>query len=177
MSKYYLARSLVVLRNEINKAYPKRDHRSDGWIGDPSHAARKSDHNPDYAHGGVVRAIDVDKDGIEPNRLVALLIKDPRVEYVIWNRHIWSRRYGFKKRRYTGKSPHTDHVHVSLRHGASYENDTHSWGYYRPRKTIAQLASEVIDGKWGSGQERVNRLTAAGYDAKAVQAEVNRRLS
>lgn len=45
-----------------------------------------------------------------------------------------------------------------------------------PKKTVAQLAQEVIAGKWGNGQDRVNRLKAAGYDPAAVQAEVNRRL-
>lgn len=35
---------------------------------------------------------------------------------------------------------------------------------------------EVINGKWGNGSDRTNRLAAAGYDAKAVQNEVNRIL-
>lgn len=43
-------------------------------------------------------------------------------------------------------------------------------------KSVAQLANEVIAGKWGNGSDRVVKLTKAGYDAKAVQAEVNRRL-
>lgn len=41
-------------------------------------------------------------------------------------------------------------------------------------KTVEQLAREVMDGKWGSGSDRKARLTAAGYDYTAVQAEVNR---
>lgn len=41
------------------------------------------------------------------------------------------------------------------------------------RKTIDELAREVIDGKWGNGTDRKNRLTKAGYDASAVQARVN----
>ena len=36
--------------------------------------------------------------------------------------------------------------------------------------------NEVINGKWGNGSDRTNRLTAAGYDAKVVQNEVNRIL-
>lgn len=40
-------------------------------------------------------------------------------------------------------------------------------------KNLDSLAKEVIQGKWGNGQERVNRLTQAGFDAKAVQARVN----
>lgn len=44
------------------------------------------------------------------------------------------------------------------------------------RKTNVQLAEEVLAGKWGNNPERAQRLTAAGYNAAAVQAEVNRRL-
>lgn len=42
------------------------------------------------------------------------------------------------------------------------------------KKTIAVLAQEVIAGKWGNGDERVKKLTAAGYNAKKVQAEVDK---
>ena len=44
-------------------------------------------------------------------------------------------------------------------------------------KTITQVAQEVIAGLWGNGDDRKNRLTAAGCDYYAVQAEVNRLLS
>lgn len=43
-------------------------------------------------------------------------------------------------------------------------------------KSIATLAQEVIDGKWGNNPQRNQALTNAGYNAAAVQAEVNRRL-
>lgn len=43
-------------------------------------------------------------------------------------------------------------------------------------KTVAEIAKEVIQGKWGNGEERKRRLTAAGYDYQAVQKEVNRLL-
>lgn len=42
------------------------------------------------------------------------------------------------------------------------------------KKTIAELAKEVIAGKWGVGADRKKRLTDAGYDYAKVQAEVNR---
>lgn len=44
-------------------------------------------------------------------------------------------------------------------------------------KTVDKLAAEVIAGKWGNGADRVQRLTAAGYDATAVQNAVNTRLA
>lgn len=40
-------------------------------------------------------------------------------------------------------------------------------------KSIDTLAREVIRGDWGNGQDRVNRLKAAGYDYNAVQKRVN----
>lgn len=48
-------------------------------------------------------------------------------------------------------------------------------GERKPKLTIAQLATQVIDGKWGDGDERKSRLTRAGHNYDAVQAEVNRR--
>lgn len=45
-----------------------------------------------------------------------------------------------------------------------------------PKKTVDELAREVINGKWGNGAERKNRLTAAGYDYSAVQKRVNELL-
>lgn len=45
-----------------------------------------------------------------------------------------------------------------------------------PKKTVDELAREVIQGKWSNDPERTKRLTAAGYDAKAVQRRVNELL-
>lgn len=42
-----------------------------------------------------------------------------------------------------------------------------------PVKTVDELAKEVIDGKWGNGVDRRNKLTAAGYDYNVVQSKVN----
>lgn len=44
------------------------------------------------------------------------------------------------------------------------------------RKSNDQVANEVIAGKWGVNPERKKRLLAAGYDANAIQALVNRKL-
>ena len=42
-----------------------------------------------------------------------------------------------------------------------------------PSKSIDVIAREVIRGDWGNGQDRKNRLTAAGYNYSAVQKRVN----
>lgn len=44
------------------------------------------------------------------------------------------------------------------------------------KKTVTEIAKEVIQGKWGNGEDRKNRLTKAGYDYNAVQAEVNKMM-
>lgn len=41
------------------------------------------------------------------------------------------------------------------------------------KKSIDEIAKEVIQGKWGAGADRKKRLTAAGYDYNTVQARVN----
>jgi Cpl-7 lysozyme-like protein/N-acetylmuramoyl-L-alanine amidase-like protein len=42
--------------------------------------------------------------------------------------------------------------------------------------SVTAVAQQVIAGQWGSGTTRVTRLSQSGYDAAAVQAEVNRLL-
>ena len=44
------------------------------------------------------------------------------------------------------------------------------------KKTISQVAKEVINGEWGNGDARKKKLEAAGYDYDDVQAEVNKQL-
>lgn len=43
-------------------------------------------------------------------------------------------------------------------------------------KTNEDIATEVINGEWGNGDERKKRLTEAGYNYSDVQAIVNKRL-
>lgn len=45
------------------------------------------------------------------------------------------------------------------------------------KKTVDDLAMEVINGKWGNGADRISALRAAGYDPTAVQARVNEILA
>lgn len=166
MTSFYLAPCLVTLRAEIDKVHPKRDRRSDGWVGDTSHSARPSDHNPDYADGGVVRAFDVDKDGVNTTRLLAVVIKHSSTNYVIWNGYIYSRAYGFRKRVYTGTNKHNHHMHISIRHGKIYENNTKRWGYtatttattnipyYGDCRPLQKALRQTPDNFWGQGTDK-----------------------
>lgn len=114
-----LAKSLVTLRDQINKLSPKRSKAADGWIGDAAHSARKSDHNP---VAGVVHAIDLTHDpggGLDSYKLAETLRqnRDPRIKYVISAGKIFAGPSGPKPwvwRTYTGSNAHRQHVHVSV---------------------------------------------------------------
>lgn len=122
-----LAPSLVTLRQQIDAAFPARSKASDGTIGDTSHSARRSDHNPDGS--GVVRAVDITHDpdgGVDCHRLAHELITsgDDRIKYIIWDRHIWSPgRAAEGWRGYHGANAHTHHLHLS----ASVSDDGRAW--------------------------------------------------
>ena len=45
------------------------------------------------------------------------------------------------------------------------------------KKSVAEIAREVIMGKWGVNPERKSKLLKAGYNPSEVQAEVNRLLT
>ena len=44
------------------------------------------------------------------------------------------------------------------------------------KKSIDEIANEVIRGEWGNGEERKKRLRDAGYDYDAVQKRVNEKI-
>ena len=45
-----------------------------------------------------------------------------------------------------------------------------------PKKSVDEVAKEVIDGKWGNNPGRKKKLTEAGYDYNEVQNKVNELL-
>jgi hypothetical protein len=91
-----------------------------GWLGDRAHRARRSDHNPDRY--GVVHAIDPMVGGSRGAAIARAAIGRWDLSYVIFNRTIWSRAYGWRARRYTGSDPHTGHVHISGRYDSKSAN-------------------------------------------------------
>lgn len=107
-----------------------------------------------------------------------------RERYAVWVAH-----YGVGKTTYSGRYgmwQHTDKGTVDGISGAvdldiAYEDYPAIIGGAAPaptpEKSVADLAAEVLAGMWGNGAERRERLTAAGYDYAAVQAEVNRRVA
>jgi hypothetical protein len=119
-----LVPAAVTLRSQIDKRFPKRDKRSDGWIGDRAHQARISDHNPDA--DGWVHAIDIDADLGKPGD--AQLLADQivayaasglpganRIRYVVFNDQVASGTYAKTRWQWRGRAyGHRDHLHVSF---------------------------------------------------------------
>jgi hypothetical protein len=123
MTAWWLCAAGVRLRNQINARWPERDHTSDGSIGDASHLAVTSDHNPapSSTPPWVVRAIDIDEDFTttddeRANQLVAQIIKldDARVAYIIFEGVIYRRRTHWVGAVYYGRNAHKHHIHVSF---------------------------------------------------------------
>lgn len=100
-----------------------------GWIGNQAHQAECSDHNPDSIGG--VHAIDCMTLVMANQKAIVewALSQTDDLEYVINQRVIWSRSRGFKPAKYTGTDPHTNHVHISGRHGSSHEDHGTCVGY------------------------------------------------
>jgi hypothetical protein len=116
----------VTLRNQVNKRWPKRDKRSDGWIGDKAHAGRQSDHTSDSR--GLVHALDIDAD-LDPkdpgaaqrlaNQIVAYASSGipgaNRIKYVVFNDQIASGTYANSMWKWRGSGyGHMHHIHVSF---------------------------------------------------------------
>ena len=129
-----VAYSLDVLADEVNARWPHRSKASDGTLGDPAHAARASDHNPNVY--GVVRARDITAAGIDPGWLaehIRTLGADghPPLQnhgYVIFNGRAAYATNGWKWKKYTGPNAHTHHIHTSVgREPAQYDDRT-PWG-------------------------------------------------
>ena len=71
-----------------------------------------------------------------------------------------------------------DNVGVILLRLGNYGNKFKLETVIRNRSDSSRsIAQKVIEGEFGNGEERVKRLTEAGYDATEVQEEVNRMIS
>lgn len=186
-----LVRSLVALRNEFNVLAPGRDKGADGSIGDSAHTSR-SDHTPDedsrYLRDhdaddkNEVHALDIDSTGPWPERFHTIVMRiiagerakwqDPndvcRLEYVIWDRKIYSRSNNFEARDYAGSDPHTNHAHYSGRYLTASENDTRPWG-------VLPLAPEKEEEEMTIDEFFASIGRAVRGDSDATQVDRNNR--
>lgn len=85
------------------------------------------------------------------------------------------------------RSDHTDPIYYLKKWGISYEqfkqDIANGVGTPQPQqepqvglKSVDEVAQEVLNGRWGNGDERRQNLQGAGYDYDDVQRAVNRLL-
>lgn len=167
MASWRVAKSLEVLRDQVNKFAPDRDKSSDGTKGDDAHASRVSDHNPD-SHG-VVMAMDISHDpahGVDSYAIAEQLraARDSRIKYVISNKKIFGDE-GYAKRNgkkawewspYSGSNPHDKHIHISV--NDAYDS-TEPWAVNATQPHGSTSArSRIRKGDKGPDVEKLHKL-------------------
>ena len=117
--------AIAALR-QATRLWPKRRRSSDGLLPSAAHVAQNpnSDHNDGYAFD----LSHSPEHGVDCNVLFRRWRDDPRVEYLIWDRKIWSKSRG--ERAYTGPNPHTSHIHVSIKRDGLAHLNTKTWFYW-----------------------------------------------
>jgi hypothetical protein len=181
MAAWVLIACLRQLFAEFDRIAPRRDHASDGSIGDTAHQHEVSDHNPDET-GSVpihdadkineVHAIDVDSDLRTPGLTMEDVVQhvlarcrsgaETRLRYVIYYQRIWEADNGWRERAYTGASQHREHAHFSASYTTSKEASTASWHL----EDLTMLSAD--DKKWISAEIR-EQVTAALPDLLDVK--------
>jgi hypothetical protein len=152
-----LVKAGVTLRDQLNEAYPSRDKRSDGWIGDLNHQSRPSDHNPDK--DGWVHAIDIDenfgpgwKKGTTAKEFADQLIQyaregkdNGRLKYVVYENSIASGTYSDKYWVWRkGNWGHTQHIHVSFTDKAEKDGSKFDLPIFRDEPEFETSVGDLI---------------------------------
>ena len=193
---------LVALREEFNEVSPKRDKGADGSIGDTNHTS-SSDHTPDEQSSVLrnrdkdkkneTHALDIDSTGPWPGsgttkqrfhkinmRILAgerekwNSNKDKcRLNYLIWDGHIYDKDNNFEPVKYNGSDPHTNHAHYSARYETECENDTRPWGVVPvaakpPKETEVAFSDDKIKVTETTGKELFNPAKAEGAAVEAA---------
>lgn len=174
-----LARSLIVLRDQVNALVPNRDKSSDGSIGDENHSARTSDHNPN--EHGVVCAIDITHDpahGFDSYAFADMLRspghRDPRIKYIISNRRIASGENedhpAWVWRPYSGTNPHDHHVHISVKPDKAHYDSVADWAI-----AAGIVAPQAPTAPAGAPDDPTLRHGASGVAVSELQAVLTKR--
>jgi hypothetical protein len=164
--------------DQVNDLAPNRSTRSDGWIGDPDHQARDSDHNPwlTWRGVGIVTAQDITHDpdhGLDAHaladRLVALAAsgKETRLKYAISRRRIASAKTRWRWTPFGGENPHEAHAHFSVSATAALFDSRRSWQIGEPMPTLAEIKSLIPTAAAVAKQVWSTSLTLDGYTTTA----------
>lgn len=175
-----VAKSLLHLREQVDRLFPHRKKENDGTIGDAAHASRTSDHNPWVIDGGVgvVTAMDITHDpahGVDSYKFAEELRKsrDVRIKYVISNHRIFSTQASpWIWRPYRGSNPHDHHVHISVLPSKLRYDDTRDWktpllGQPLPTHAEAPIANffeHVVATEFGGKHEHIT----SAYDNHVI---------
>ena len=126
------APSASAMLAQATALWPHRLRDADGVIPSAAHTATNptSDHEPGAA--GYCHAVDLTHDpanGCDAHAIAEQIRQthDARVKYVISNRRIWNPVVSDSWRLYTGTSPHTHHIHVSIKDTKAACEDTSPW--------------------------------------------------
>jgi len=194
MTSPALTPGLKNLRAQVNAAFPQRDKKSDGTIGDKAHQASTSGHNPDDTPGSKpewedadhvpdIRAWDMDSDLNAPpasaQQIVDHIRKLPNVStvirYMIYNRKIYQAKNGWVAEPYTGASAHTEHIHFSgQRTEAADQNTTFDFRLEEiPVSLTADDKKWITDTVTSAVNKAVNALGAnVGSEVAQVPADL-----
>lgn len=202
MTEYWPCDAGQRLFAQLDRKFGRRDHTTDGWIGDASHqASQTSDHNPCWTcpgdRRGVVRAIDIDADFSKgdpdatqrfANQLIALARdgKDGgRLKYVIFNGKIASGTYPGKFwewRDYSGADPHTGHIHVSFTAAGDFDGSKWDLPMFTDRRLLQlrdalQSIRRRLENRLVPRRRRIVReIRRARADAKKVRHNIAEHL-
>lgn len=151
---WYLVPAGKAMFRDANAIAPNRKKTSDGSVGDTSHQARPSDHNPDRRSNppGAVRATDVTHDppgGWDAHARIRQCIarRDRRIKYVISQRKIISyypvgSYPAWAERPYGGSNGHFAHAHTSYRTDTA--NDDSPWWPEAGGDELAGLGEQIL---------------------------------
>ena len=130
--------AIAVLR-QATALKPLRKKISDGLL--PSAAHQKASPDSDHNTGLAVDLTHDPESGVDCSDIFEKLKEDKRVNYLIFNKKIWSKdKARLGNRPYTGSNPHTKHLHISINDG--YGNDTSPWFWWMNQpKTVNQIVA------------------------------------
>lgn len=196
-----VARSLDVLRAQVDARWPGRSTASDGAVADAAHAST-SDHYPHkvaaLGAGYFVTARDITNDpdhNVFADLIADALVasRDRRIKYVISHRRIASNPLyshaaeNWAWRDYNESDPHINHFHLSVL-DAAWADDTSPWTIVRgsgtsggtpvstlDRDDIVNVASAVIQWADQAGALRGD-LAGAQYNLRAVAIDLASRI-
>ena len=187
LKKYPLWLAAPYADESIPKRYDNTVMWQDSWNGRIDGIAGLVDTDVCYDKGLFDSAADPKPDEPKPDEIGQLYSSEKDDSYVVVTAEdgVNIRRGASTAYEIIGAVPCGTKLHITRRtSGGGHDWGLTSYGgitgwvaltYTRraEKKTVDELALEVIRGEWGSGDKRVRLLTESGYDYAAVQKRVN----